>query len=194
MNEPDTNAAGASRAAGADDEPPQPSGSPERESGVTLQLEITDTTERLDDGQLAWLDMYGQAAIAEAVGGEDGEHSVELTVVDDETMAALHQQHSGIPGTTDVLTFDLREAQAGPLDVEIVVCLDEARRMAAGGPVERETLLYLLHGVLHCLGYDDHDPDAFARMHTREDEILGAIGVGAVFGRAEHDGEPGGVR
>lgn len=191
MNESDTNAGGASRVAGADDEPPQPSGESERESGVTLQLEITDTTERLDDGQVAWLDMYGKAAIVEAVvgeGGAAGEHSVELTVVDDETMAALHQQHSGIPGTTDVLTFDLREAQAGPLDVEIVVCLDEARRMAEGGPVERETLLYLLHGVLHCLGYDDHDPNEFARMHTREDEILGAIGVGAVFGSSDPEG------
>ena len=43
-------------------------------------------------------------------------------------------------------------------------------------------------GALHCLGYDDHDPNEFARMHTREDEILGAIGVGAVFGSSDPEG------
>jgi probable rRNA maturation factor len=96
-------------------------------------------------------------------------------------MAELHLFHSGVEGTTDVLTFDLRQGAAGPLEVEIVACLDEARRMAGAGPVERELLLYLLHGALHCLGHDDHDPEGFARMHEREDEILLAIGVGAVF-------------
>lgn len=187
-----SNNAEAARAVAADDEPPQPppampgsgqAGTPNRGGrAATIELEITDTTGRLGVEAIAWLERAGGAAIDAAVGGAGGEHSVALSVVDDETMSALHASHSGIEGTTDVLTFDLREGQSGPLDTEIVACLDEAARAASGGAVERELLLYLLHGVLHCLGYDDHDPDSFVAMHEREDEILGAIGVGAVFG------------
>jgi len=104
-------------------------------------------------------------------------------VVGDEEMAAAHARHSGVPGTTDVLTFDLREDPDGPLDADVMVCADEAERQAAarGHAVEREVLLYAVHAVLHCLGEDDRDEASAARMHAREDEVLRAIGVGATF-------------
>lgn len=168
-------ASDASRAGSAEDEPPQP---------APGSLEITDTTERLDARALEWLERFGTLAINEAAGAEPG--SVALSIVDDDKMADLHLFHSGIEGTTDVLTFDLREEESGALDVEIVVCRDEALRQSGDGkPVERELLLYLLHGVLHCLGFDDHDPAEFERMHAREDEILNAIGVGSVYDSGE---------
>lgn len=126
-------------------------------------------------------------AAAERVDGRA--HRVRIAVVDDGRMAAMHERHSGVSGTTDVLTFDMREDGDGPLDVDIVVCIDEARRQAdrRGHVVERELLLYILHGALHCLGHDDRDPDASAAMHVREDEILAAIGVGAVYAAAGDD-------
>jgi len=42
-------------------------------------------------------------------------------------------------------------------------------------------LLYVVHGVLHCLGHDDHDEAGYASMHALEDRVLYAIGVGATF-------------
>lgn len=108
---------------------------------------------------------------------------VRIRVVGDDEMERAHRQYSNVPGTTDVLTFDLREAKAGPLDTDLLVCLDEAGRAAAGRghPVRNEVLLYALHGVLHCVGEDDHDDAACAQMHAREDGLLSAIGVGAVY-------------
>src|SRR6185369_8183115 len=96
-----------------------------------------------------------------------------VRVVGDEEMAAAHQRFSGVAGTTDVLTFDLTEA-GGALDVDLLVCFDEASRQAAsrGHGVERELLLYVVHGVLHCLGHDDHEEAAAARMHAEEDRVL----------------------
>ena len=47
-----------------------------------------------------------------------------------------------------------------------------------------------LHGVLHCTGFDDRDAAGAAAMHAEEDRILGAIGVGATFGRGA-GGAPG---
>lgn len=98
-------------------------------------------------------------------------------------MAAAHSGFLGVDGTTDVLTFDLTEPGQPDLDVDILVCVDEARRQGAarGHGVERELLLYIVHGVLHCLGHDDHDPSAAARMHAEEDRILEAVGVGPTY-------------
>jgi len=186
----DANTPGDSRAGGVEDEPPQPASLGRSSSrgaahavagGVSIQYDITDTTGRLDDGALGWLERFGLLAIAEVVGEDVGPHVVALSVVDDARMSELHLFHSGIAGTTDVLTFDLREGVDSALDVEIVACLDEALRQTDGRAVERELLLYLLHGALHCLGYDDHNADDFERIHEREDEILREIGVGAVF-------------
>jgi probable rRNA maturation factor len=116
---------------------------------------------------------------------------VRVRVVGDAEMAAAHEEFAGAPGTTDVLTFDLSDPDAPPpvapdarrLDADILVCADEARRQAAsrGHEVERELLLYIIHGVLHCMGHDDHDEAAAAAMHTREDEVLAAIGVGPTY-------------
>jgi probable rRNA maturation factor len=105
-----------------------------------------------------------------------------IEVVDDAEMDRLHRAHSGVPGTTDVLTF-LQSEPGEPIDADVALCLDEARRQAAefGHAAERELLLYAVHALLHCAGHDDHDPAAFERMHAEEDRILEAIGVGATF-------------
>ncbi len=42
-------------------------------------------------------------------------------------------------------------------------------------------LLYITHGLLHVLGYDDSSPAKFRRMHKREDELLEALGIGKVY-------------
>ena len=39
--------------------------------------------------------------------------NLSIAIVDDATMADLHQRHLGIAGPTDVLTYDLREEGAG---------------------------------------------------------------------------------
>lgn len=108
---------------------------------------------------------------------------VAIRIVGDSTMTALHARHCGIETTTDVLTFDHRRDDA--IDVDIAVCVDEAARSAAarGHHLERELLLYIVHGLLHCIGYDDHEPADFAAMHAEEDRLLEAIGVGATFAR-----------
>ena len=111
---------------------------------------------------------------------------VRVRLIADPEMAAAHLKFSNIPGTTDVLTFDLAAgcaAAGGALDVDIFACVDEARRQAGarGHTPERELLLYILHGALHCLGHDDHDERGYQRMHAEEDRILTAIGIGPLF-------------
>ncbi len=112
---------------------------------------------------------------------------VSIAVVDAAEMSRLHQHYLGKKGPTDVLSFDLRGDDAGAcIDGEIVVCADVARERAAErssklGDAKAELALYVVHGLLHLIGYDDRKPREFKRMHAREDEILIKLGLGPVF-------------
>ncbi|MEZ6232866.1 MAG: rRNA maturation RNase YbeY [Phycisphaerales bacterium] len=171
-------------------EPTEPPGSP---IGVparqpTFDVEIQDATGRLDRSTLDWLRRHVASAAGElACAGE-----VRVRAVGDAEMRAAHARHLGEDSTTDVLTFDLRENAEGgaPLDVDVLVCVDEAERQGGerGHPASHELLLYIVHAMLHCLGYDDRDEASFAAMHAREDEVLGAIGVGLVYGATQRAG------
>lgn len=108
--------------------------------------------------------------------------TISIRIVDDATMSQLHQKYSGVKGTTDVLTFDHGSTKQA-IDVDIAVCFDVASRaaQARGHEVDRELLLYVIHGILHCTGFDDHDEGAHQRIHCEEDRVLQAIGVGATW-------------
>ncbi len=108
--------------------------------------------------------------------------SVTVTIVGDARMRLLNRTHRGVDDITDVLAFD-QTAPGGPIHADIVVCADEAERRAAqmNHSAERELLLYALHGVMHCAGFDDGTPASFQAMHNEEDRILTDIGVGATF-------------
>jgi probable rRNA maturation factor len=106
---------------------------------------------------------------------------VSISVIHDEAMIELHTTWHNLKTTTDVITFEA--STKGPLEVDIAICLDEANRAAADHEhsPDDELLLYIVHGLLHCCGYNDHDDDASARMHTEEDRLLAAIGHDAVY-------------
>ncbi len=121
-------------------------------------------------------------AVLHAEGCQRAELSVAL--VDDAEMAALHERHLGVAGPTDVLSFDLGVADTSPgrgIDGEVVVSVQTAARTAKtlGTETEPEVLLYVVHGVLHLLGYEDKAIEPATRMRAREDEILAALGWAA---------------
>ncbi|MCH8966154.1 MAG: rRNA maturation RNase YbeY [Planctomycetes bacterium] len=117
---------------------------------------------------------------------------VSIALVNDARMAELNNRHLMHDGPTDVLTFDLKDSDdtnAGdlgdPLSVEgeIVISVETAVREAArrGHDPDAEAALYVVHGTLHLLGYDDADEEGAAAMHAAEDDILTAVGVGPVY-------------
>ncbi|MEX1017236.1 MAG: rRNA maturation RNase YbeY [Phycisphaeraceae bacterium] len=165
--------------------PPDPSGDPAAGLAVRLLRETAD----LDPPLAGWLEPTLHQ-LARQAGVTRGELTV--LAVDDDAMSRMHEQYAGVPGTTDVLSFDLTDAPAAPgadraapdvVEGDIVICLDEARRQAhrRGHDARLEALLYALHGLLHLLGEDDHDEQAYQRMHAREDALLQAVGLDAVF-------------
>lgn len=116
---------------------------------------------------------------------------ISVAVVDDPTMHDLNRRYLEHDFPTDVLSFPLeRDLAAGVLVGEIVVSIDTAETNARDyqWPLENELLLYVIHGCLHLIGYDDHDVDDQQRMRDAESRVLGAMGLSTEnhSGSADH--------
>jgi probable rRNA maturation factor len=103
--------------------------------------------------------------------------SISLAVVDDDTIARLNWQYLRHRGPADVLSFLLDDRDG--LEGEVIVGAETALRAAPryGWPPHDELLLYVIHGMLHLVGYDDRTPRQQAKMQQREREILEGLGI-----------------
>lgn len=103
--------------------------------------------------------------------------SVNIAVIDDSTMHQLNRRHLDHDYPTDVLSF-LLERDGDALDGEIVVSLDTATREAPhwDWAPELELLLYVVHGALHLVGFDDHTDEDRTEMLTREHHYFQQLG------------------
>lgn len=104
---------------------------------------------------------------------------LDLAVVAENEMADLNYDYLRHSGATDVLSFDLSDAAEGKIGIcaQLVICGEVAVRQgrAHGLTPQRELMLYVVHGLLHLMGYEDKSIRGAARMHAREDEILDAF-------------------
>lgn len=110
--------------------------------------------------------------IAAAEGAKLG--YIDLAVVSRSEITALNRRYLGVRDATDVLSFDLSDSAGEPISAQIVICGDVAADQAArrGCGIQRELMLYTIHGLLHLMGYDDDFAGGSAKMHARQDELL----------------------
>jgi probable rRNA maturation factor len=101
-----------------------------------------------------------------------------LAVVDDATIHDVNRRFLNHDEPTDVVTFVLEESE-NSLDGEIVLGADVAWRTAAELRVSPgdELLLYVIHGALHLVGYDDLSDEPRVEMRRCEQQYLAAFGV-----------------
>ena len=99
---------------------------------------------------------------------------VDVTVVDSREISGLNRRYLGRKGVTDVISFDLSDDPACGISCQIVVCAEVATRQAArfGHGAGRELLLYVIHGLLHLMGYDDQTEKASEKMQARGEQLL----------------------
>jgi probable rRNA maturation factor len=84
----------------------------------------------------------------------------------------LHAQFFNDPSPTDCISFPMDEEEQGGYKIlgEVFVCPQTAVEYAEKhqkDPYE-ETTLYLVHGLLHLLGYDDLDKRERLKMRAAE--------------------------
>ncbi len=80
-----------------------------------------------------------------------GLDAVEISIVDDPTIARVHADYLNDPTATDAITFPYGE---------ILVSCDTAARYAAEHSLakEEELFRYMVHGLTHLQGYLDYEP------------------------------------
>lgn len=113
---------------------------------------------------------------------EAGEPNVSVALVNDATIRAINREHLDHDWATDAIAFDLSDDPSPDgLAGEVVVSGETAAREASarGKSAPHELLLYVAHGVLHLLGWDDDTPARRRAMNARAAAILATVGVEA---------------
>lgn len=103
------------------------------------------------------------------------EKTVSLILTDDAEIWSLNRQFRGVDRPTDVLSFPADEEEyLGDIFISVDRLLAQAEEY--GHSAEREFAFLLVHGLLHLMGYDHHDPEQEQEMFTKQEEILNALG------------------
>jgi len=110
--------------------------------------------------------------VAEAEGREID--SIDVAIVDADEIASLNIRYLGKDEVTDVLSFDISEANSPGISAQIVVCGDVAAEVGPRHNMsgDEELMLYIIHGLLHLMGYDDAEDELAKRMKRRQEQML----------------------
>ncbi len=105
---------------------------------------------------------------------------LDILVVDAAEMADMNLAYLNHTGPTDVISFDLADERSDAILGQLILCGEVARAQAPrfGNRPQTELLLYLAHGLLHLMGYDDRTEPDRAIMHQRQQELLEAFLTG----------------
>jgi probable rRNA maturation factor len=115
--------------------------------------------------------------------------TVSIAIVDNAEMRKVNARFLNRKRASDCLSFDLSDDEAPKTakSFELVVngekAVEEAR--LRGHSSEAELALYVTHGLLHNLGFDDSALKKAKKMHDTEDEILQQFGYGLVYNRSK---------
>lgn len=90
--------------------------------------------------------------------------------VTEKRICDLHQQFFNDPSPTDCISFPIDKELLG----EVFVCPRTALNYVKknGGDPYQEVALYIIHGILHLLGYDDLAPAQRRVMRKKEKRCM----------------------
>ena len=115
-------------------------------------------------------------------------YEISVTIVDNAQIRKVNKQFLNCNRSTDCLSFDLSDD--GPdsaKSFELLVNTEMAVKQAKlrGHSTEAELALYITHGLLHNLGFDDATQQQAKKMHDTENEILQQLGYGLVYNKTK---------
>ncbi len=114
-------------------------------------------------------------------GEKSKRRGVTLLVADDRRIAEYHGEYLGDKSSTDVIAFGLPDRVAGTEKDhlgDVVVSAETAKRESSryGKTPGNEFERYVVHGLLHLLGYRDKKKSDHTKMHGKQEAYLEAFG------------------
>ncbi|UCD15171.1 MAG: rRNA maturation RNase YbeY [Candidatus Omnitrophota bacterium] len=100
--------------------------------------------------------------------------SVSILLCDNSFMKKLNKKFFVKNHTTDVISFPLGDVCTPYYLGEVVVSVQEAVRLSKkyGNSWKEELLLYVIHGILHLVGYDDCTKIKKKVMERKQQQLL----------------------
>ena len=149
-----------------------------------------------DDESLDGLRVDGlENAVSECI-ESDCALAIELIAVDEDEIKTLNANTRGMDKVTDVLSYPSLDGIKGkaivgknyPFETDengrvllgsIVICRQVAKAQAIefGHSYERELHYLIVHGIMHCLGYDHITDDERKEMRVAEERVLAKLGI-----------------
>lgn len=110
----------------------------------------------------------------EWAGRDLDEFELGLHFVSPREMARVHEEFMNISGSTDVITFDHGSEPPRKVHGEAFISVQDAEEQAAEFKTswQAEIARYIIHAILHLLGYDDMTPAARVEMKKLENRML----------------------
>jgi probable rRNA maturation factor len=108
--------------------------------------------------------------------------NLSVVITDDREVQSLNRQYRGIDAPTDVLAFPAHQTDPDTDEIyigDVLISYPQAEKSAqkCGHQVAEELSLLIVHGVLHLLGFDHHQPTDKERMWKTQAEILAGLGI-----------------
>lgn len=100
---------------------------------------------------------------------------IALHFVNTDRICELHEKYFNDPTPTDCITFPLDEEEEFYRVLgEVFICADTAKEYAHAHEIcpFEELSLYIIHGILHLIGYDDIEKSKRAVMRKKEKECI----------------------
>jgi probable rRNA maturation factor len=116
--------------------------------------------------------------------------AIDLAITDDRGMRRVNRRYFASTAVTDCISFDLTDPTEPGRCFSIIVNAEQAQRQSRlrGHSSRAELALYIVHGMLHQLGFDDLTVAKAERMHRQEDRLLEQAGYGPVYQNAASTG------
>jgi len=123
-----------------------------------------------------------ECTLKKVLGRLEKDAELSIVLVNDEKIKELHNLYLGENCATDVLTFPLDDETSDTKEKicgEIIISVETAINVASdmNSNVDSEIYLYLVHGILHLIGYDDKETHMAKQMHDEEKRILKELGM-----------------
>jgi len=110
---------------------------------------------------------------------KDGE--ITVCFISNNKIQAINQRFSGINKPTDVLAFDLGVLRSGKKEAfaDIFISTETAQSNSRifNTSIKFELYLYIVHGLLHLFGFDDHTRAGRRKMDAESKRILAALEI-----------------
>ncbi len=146
-----------------------------RKSGVKITIKNLQNRVPVDTKRV-------KKTVQKVLSQEGIKKSVDITLcfVNDAKIKELNSRYLGKNRPTDVIAFDLSAPQErkkilGDIAISTERAIANARDFHTS--VLYELYLYVIHGVLHILGYDDKNKKKRTLMRRKEKQILEILGL-----------------